>query len=98
MGDSGWCVSRRLGSTHAEASRARLAELEQRWSSEHGAGTLNAIRSPLSRLVGDGTASDSPLLIGLRHPPGTWRADLPRRETLPHFPMVTHRGGFPDGS
>jgi hypothetical protein len=26
------------------------------------------------------------------------RAQLASPETLPHFPMVSHRGGFPDGS
>jgi hypothetical protein len=23
---------------------------------------------------------------------------LPKPKTLPHYPMVTHRGGYPDGS
>lgn len=27
-----------------------------------------------------------------------WRAPLRRPVTLPHYPMVLHRGGFPDGS
>ena len=30
--------------------------------------------------------------------PDNWRADAPPPQTLPHFPMVLHRGGFPDGS
>jgi hypothetical protein len=29
---------------------------------------------------------------------GGWRASLRRPATLPHYPMVLHRGGFPDGS
>jgi hypothetical protein len=27
-----------------------------------------------------------------------WRASVPNPETLPHYPMVLHRGGYPDGS
>jgi len=27
-----------------------------------------------------------------------WRASVPRLEQLPHYPMILHRGGFPDGS
>jgi hypothetical protein len=30
--------------------------------------------------------------------PDGWRAKLPKPETLPHYPMILHRGGFPDGS
>ncbi len=30
--------------------------------------------------------------------PDGWRAKVPKPATLPHFPMVLHRGGFPDGS
>jgi DNA-binding MarR family transcriptional regulator len=49
------------------------------------------------------------LAAGLRPPPNCWRAQPPYRRwtdqvladpagTLPHYPMVLHRGGFPDGS
>jgi hypothetical protein len=27
-----------------------------------------------------------------------WRASVHKPDTLPHYPMVLHRGGFPDGS
>ena len=30
--------------------------------------------------------------------PDNWRARVRRPETLPHHPMVLHRGGYPDGS
>jgi hypothetical protein len=30
--------------------------------------------------------------------PDGWRATIRRPATLPHHPMVLHRGGFPDGS
>lgn len=31
-------------------------------------------------------------------PPGTWRSKVARPEVLPDFPMILHRGGYPDGS
>jgi len=30
--------------------------------------------------------------------PEGWRASAPRPEMLPHFSIVLHRGGYPDGS
>ena len=30
--------------------------------------------------------------------PDNWRASVRRPATLPHYPMVLHRGGYPDGS
>jgi hypothetical protein len=38
------------------------------------------------------------LFDGLEPYPDGWRASVPRPVTLPHYPMVLHRGGFPDGS
>jgi hypothetical protein len=40
----------------------------------------------------------SHLLGGPEHPPGTWRAESKPLARLPRFPLVTHRGGFPDGA
>ena len=40
----------------------------------------------------------SPLLRALAPYPDGWRAQLPPLNGLPHFPMESHRGGFPDGS
>jgi len=39
-----------------------------------------------------------PLLAGIASYPDGWRAKLPPPATLPSFPMVLHRGGYPDGS
>jgi hypothetical protein len=30
--------------------------------------------------------------------PEGWRASVATSETLPHYPMVLHRGGYPDGA
>jgi hypothetical protein len=38
------------------------------------------------------------LFEGLKPHPGNWRSTLPTPKILPHFPMVLHRGGYPDGS
>jgi DNA-binding MarR family transcriptional regulator len=75
--------------------RRLMVTLEERWVARFGAEPIRELRASLEAVTGsDGT----PLLAGLEPPPGGWRAELPRAETLPHFPMVLHRGGFPDGS
>jgi hypothetical protein len=67
-------------------------------------GPIAEIRDLLTRIVGSPRLAD-----GFLPPAGGWRAQLPyRRQTdawlahpataLPHFPVVTHRGGWPDGS
>jgi DNA-binding MarR family transcriptional regulator len=38
------------------------------------------------------------LLAGTAPYPDGWRADLPRPATLPRYPVISPRGGFPDGS
>jgi hypothetical protein len=70
---------------------ARLAELEARWRQRHGERAIEALRAPLARI--------NPRLVeGLEPPPNSWRGAIPRPETLPHHPMVLHRGGYPDGA
>jgi DNA-binding MarR family transcriptional regulator len=73
-----------------------LAEIEARWRARHGSDRILALRGSLERLVADPTAS--PLLDGTRPYPDGWRASTPAPRTLPHYPMILHRGGFPDGS
>ena len=38
------------------------------------------------------------LFQGLEPYPDNWRASVRRPVTLPYYPMVLHRGGYPDGS
>jgi hypothetical protein len=52
----------------------------------------------LEAIAGDPGNRNSPLFQGLEPYPEGWRASRPNPSTLPHFPMVLHRGGFPDGS
>ena len=70
---------------------------------------IDELRARLDGIL-DARAGDAPLLAhGLVPPPGGWRARRPYlaqtqavlrdpRAALPRYPMVLHRGGFPDGS
>jgi len=78
--------------------RQRLGIIEARWQTGFGQGTIQSLRESLERLVGEPTAQLSPLFRGLEPYPDGWRASVRRPNTLPHYPMVLHRGGFPDGS
>jgi hypothetical protein len=52
----------------------------------------------IERLVGEPSAGPSPLFAGLKPYEDGWRASVRTSDTLPHYPMVLHRGGYPDGS
>ncbi len=78
--------------------RQLIAEIEDRWQARYGKDRIRNLRESLEPLVGEPTAALSPLVRGLQPYPGGWRASVPKPETLPHYPMVLHRGGYPDGS
>jgi DNA-binding MarR family transcriptional regulator len=69
-----------------------LAAIEERWPARFGQKTVQALRDALEHFAGE------PLWRGLEPRPENWRASVPKPQTLPHYPMVLHRGGFPDGS
>lgn len=75
-----------------------LGAIEGRWGKRYGADTIEALKKALERIAGDGTSEGSPLFAGLDPWPEGWRARMPKPTTLPHYPMVLHRGGYPDGS
>jgi DNA-binding MarR family transcriptional regulator len=81
-----------------DAYQQRLQSVEQRWRSRFGEVPIERLRGSLESWVGQPTAELSPLFRGLDPCPNGWRASVPRPRTLPYFPMVLHRGGFPDGS
>ncbi len=81
-----------------EAYREMLGAIEVRWRQRFGEDVVRRQRESLERLVGGGTAETSPLFGGLEPYPEGWRASVRKPQTLPHYPMVLHRGGFPDGS
>ena len=72
-------------------------EIEQRWRTSLGGAAVDELRLALEELAGDG-GPGSPLFAGLEPDPSCWRATVRQPATLPHFPMVLHRGGYPDGS
>lgn len=88
----------RVGREDRDAHEKLVAAIEAKWDARFGAGLMQALRTSLERLVGGGTAETSPLFQGLEPYPDGWRADVRKASTLPRFPMVLHRGGFPDGS
>ena len=79
--------------------RRVLAETEARWQDRFGVDNLARLRRSLLHVVGDrGLLRESVLSEGLMPYPDGWRATTIPAETLPHYPMVLHRGAYPDGS
>jgi DNA-binding MarR family transcriptional regulator len=86
------------GEDAQQVYRHLLGTIEKRWLTRFGKDTISNLRQSLQQLVGEPTPQLSPLFRGLEPYPDGWRASVPRPDTLPHFPMVLHRGGYPDGS
>jgi predicted transcriptional regulator len=76
----------------------RIAGVETAWRTRFGAAAVDELRAAAEPIAGDLTRDGSPLFAGLDPFPDGWRADAPEPQTLPWFPMVLHRGGWPDGS
>jgi DNA-binding MarR family transcriptional regulator len=81
-----------------------LAVVEARWQARFGTDAMEQLHDSLETILGHPRLPDA-----LEPPPTGWRANKPyARQTaalvadpragLPHFPMATHRGGWPDGS
>ena len=73
-----------------EEYRMLVKEIEKNWRARFGEKSIANLRATLEQLAGDRRAIEP-------YPDG-WRAAVPRPATLPHFPAVTHRGGYPDGA
>ena len=80
------------------AYRQLTGVIEERWRAGFGDDIVSGLRESLERLAGAPDGRNSPLFQGLKPYPDGWRASVRRPATLPHYPMVLHRGGFPDGS
>jgi DNA-binding MarR family transcriptional regulator len=74
------------------AYRHLLGIIEARWQDRFGEDAIRTLSESLERLTGE------PLFPGSESYPDGWRAAIAKPRTLPHYPMVLHRGGFPDGS
>jgi DNA-binding MarR family transcriptional regulator len=81
-----------------ERFQERLQTTEATWSGTHGPGDVLALRSALEAIVSAGSPTAPRLWEGLIPYADGWRASVRTPEVLPHYPMVLHRGGFPDGS
>jgi DNA-binding MarR family transcriptional regulator len=76
--------------------RERLSAVEDRWQARFGGQAITSLRLALEELAGG--PGRARLFAGLEPPPGGWRAAVRAKDTLPQYPMVLHRGGYPDGS
>jgi methyltransferase (TIGR00027 family) len=74
------------------------AAIEQRWRERFGTGPAGALRTALEPLATAPDGEPAPLFGGLEPYPDNWRAATRPLVILPHYPMVLHRGGYPDGS
>ena len=95
----------RQGLEAQEAAPALHAEVERRWGARFGADVVRRLRAALRGVLDQREA----LSRGLEPHPDGWRARKRYAEQtqalvadplgrLPHYPMVLHRGGWPDGS
>jgi hypothetical protein len=80
------------------AGRRRQGRIHAEFSRRHGRGAATELARALAPIVGDATRDGSPLFAGLTPSPGGWRAPKPPAQRLPRFPLVLHRGGYPDGA
>jgi len=76
----------------------RLCEIEKGWGRRFGDSVMSELREAIETIVGRSTAEPSRLFLGLEPHPGNWRALIPKPRVPPHFAMVLHRGGYPEGS
>ncbi len=87
------------GRGRAVACAKHLEMIETRWHTQFGAGQIAKLRASLESIIYAESAEGPSLLMEAIVPhPDNWRGQVPPREMLPDFPMVLHRGGYPDGS
>ena len=72
-----------------------VGEIERRWPDRFTPAVTAALRASLEPMA---AGQPPPLFGGLEPYPDNWRASVRRPDVLPRFPMVLHRGGYPDGS
>ena len=89
--------------------RHLLGQVERDWRQKYGSTLIDRLRDALGLLLDHETGGHSTMAACLSAPPGGWRSRAPYarrleamisdpRRGLPRYPVVTHRGGFPDGS
>jgi methyltransferase (TIGR00027 family) len=75
-----------------------LGTIEHRWQERFTGASISALRHALEALTHGPEGEPPPLFHGLEPYPDNWRASVRPPATLPYYPMVLHRGGYPDGS
>jgi hypothetical protein len=80
------------------AGARQLTATTTAWEKRYGNVANTELLEALEPIVGDGTRSGSPLFAGLNPPANGWRAQIKPPQRLPWYPLVLHRGGYPDGS
>jgi DNA-binding MarR family transcriptional regulator len=78
--------------------RRLVSGIELRWRERFGAEAVDELRKTLELLAIPTANGRPPLFAGIEPYPDGWRATGRKRQYLPHFPVVLHRGGFPDGA
>jgi hypothetical protein len=93
-GGARWRVARltRYGHQAQVAHADRVMAIERAWQARFRGNAIPALRAALASLP------DQELLAGMTPYPDNWRARVRPPATLPHYPTVLHRGGYPDGS
>jgi DNA-binding MarR family transcriptional regulator len=97
------------GRAAQEGSRRLHADVEGGWETRFGAQDLRRLRASLHGVLDRRDGEHALLARGLHPHPGGWRGTKPYlahteamienpSTGLPHYPMVLHRGGWPDGS
>lgn len=86
------------GELAREAHMQLVHAIEEQWRARFGADKLAALRQSLEEFVPEPATPGSRIFEGLKPYADCWRAMAPPLEALPHQALITHRGGFPDGS
>lgn len=86
------------GQQSREAYNRLVWSIEEGWRDKFGSETITKLRQTVEQIVSDPEDASSALFKGMRPYSDGWRATVPKPERLPHYPMILHRGGYPDGS
>jgi DNA-binding MarR family transcriptional regulator len=92
----------RLARLTPQGSKAREAylnwadQVDERWQAAHGV-SPRRLRAAMEQLVTE-PKQRSLLYGGIEGYPDCWRRQVREPTTLPHYPVLTAKGGFPDGS
>ena len=87
------------GGAAQRACSERLAVSERSWPGRLDDAAIGTVMDVLTALAArPGPGENPPLFAALMPYPDGWRAQVRQPATLPHYPMVLHRGGYPDGS